>query len=199
MSNRAGLPVAVVHRWLGRLPVSIIYLRDFREIAGGVGFPSLGPDRATSVEGLKQLTSDIGARRIYTYGNSAGAFPALHYGLNVGARAVLCMAGPTTLTREFNEDMPTFGKTLSRGPAEVPEYAVDMRPLYAAAENPPKVLFVYGTGFPRDRRWAENMGGLPSVQLVPIEGLAEHNVVVPSITSGIFPGLLSRFIALGED
>src|SRR5687768_11816941 len=197
--NRPGLPMQLIHRWFGRLPVSIIYLRDFQKLVGGAGYPSLGSNREATVESLKSLISHMGARRIYAYGNSGGSFPALHYGLNLGAKAVLCMAGPTNLTAEFNRNMTAFSRELTEGPLKLPEYAVDMRQLYAVAEQPPRVLYVYGTGFWNDRLWAENMKGLPSVELVPVEDCAEHKIVAEVLRRGLYPDLLRRFMAAGEN
>jgi len=58
-----GLPLNFVHRWLGRLPVSIIYLKDLRELWGACGFPTLGPDRAAALAQLRPAGAEVGRRR----------------------------------------------------------------------------------------------------------------------------------------
>ena len=32
-----GLPLNFIHQWLGRLPTSLVYIKDFRDLAGGCG------------------------------------------------------------------------------------------------------------------------------------------------------------------
>ena len=145
LRNRPGLPTALIHEWLGRLPVSVVYLRDFRKSVGVLGYPSLGPDRRSSVEGLKRLVNDLGGRRIYTFGNSSGTFSALHYGLDLEARAVLCMSGPTTLTREFNADITTSSKSLARAPAEFCRLWSSTCGHFMQSWEATKILYVYGT------------------------------------------------------
>ena len=37
----SGLPLNFIHRWLGRLPASLVYIKDFRNLRGGCRFPTL--------------------------------------------------------------------------------------------------------------------------------------------------------------
>jgi hypothetical protein len=192
--HQIGLPVGLMHRWLGRLPLSIIYLRDFRKLAGGMGYPSLGSDRTSSVRALRSVISHLGAQNIFAYGNCIGVFAALHYGLTLKPRAVLCISGFTNLTPEFNADLVCRNE-FGAYHQNVRDYATDLRSLYAMAENPPKVLLVYGKENAKARKHAENLAGLPTVELIPIENCPEHPVAVKLLKRGLFSNLLERFIA----
>jgi hypothetical protein len=88
-----GLPLNLVHQWLGRLPVSLVYIKDFRDLFGGRGYPSLAPDLRSSVGALRSLVGKLEGKRIYTLGVSHGGYPALHYGLELGAAGALSLAG----------------------------------------------------------------------------------------------------------
>jgi len=44
-AQRAGLPLNMLHRWFGKLPVNLVYLRDFRKVYYLAGVASLGEDR----------------------------------------------------------------------------------------------------------------------------------------------------------
>ncbi len=193
--QRLGLPLGLMHLWLGRLPVSLIYLRDFQKSAGGLGYPSLGPDRATTMKSLRELISRLGAKEIFTFGNSSGVFAALHYGLNLGATATLCTGGVTNLAIESITGTRVESK-MSRLLKNAPEYAVDLRELYAHAEKCPRAIIVYGKECKKDRQQAENMAGFPMVELLPIEDCIEHNVIVHLLSRGIFPALLNRFLGI---
>ena len=59
-----GLPLNFVHQWLGRLPVSLVYIKDFRDLSGALGFPSLAPGRAGSIAALRRIAEELGAKRI---------------------------------------------------------------------------------------------------------------------------------------
>jgi hypothetical protein len=183
--HRLGLPLPLIHRWFGRLPAHLVYLRDFRRLFFMKGVPSLGADRAATAAGLRAIAGSFGARRILCYGNSAGAFAALHYGLCLEADAVLAMSGPTNLSADFNMHLSSRGSA-ARLRASLPEETVDMRRAYAAAERPPRVRLVHSDSHWDDRLQAENMSGLPGAMLQPIEGYAHHNVVAESIRRGLF-------------
>ena len=194
-ASRLGISLDLAHLWLGRLPVNLIYLRDRQRLAGAAGFPSFGPHREAAVEALKSKIAGLGATHILTYGTSAGGFPALYYGLTLGAQCVLALSPTTNLSREFQArigPVPLWSETVR---TEVPDYGPDLRIMYERALQPPIALLAYGEDNSRDAAQSQNMAGLASTELIPISGVADHNVVVPTIASGGFPRLLDRLLA----
>lgn len=188
-----GLPLNLVHQWLGRLPVSMIYLKDFRDLSGACGYPSLGPDRASSVTALRHLADQLNGKHIYTLGVSLGGYAALHYGLELGAAGVLSLAGDTDLTAEFAdrvEPSPAQPDILRHAA----EYAKNLRDLYSSSPHHPRLLLAFSADQSRDRRQAEQMLGLPNVRLIPVEDYPHHNVVDPLIRRGQFLNLLSSLL-----
>jgi hypothetical protein len=195
-ANRLGVPIPIAHGWLGRTPASVVYLRDARGLSGAAGYPSLGTDRPSTVAALGRLVEELGASRVYTYGNSAGVFPAIHYGLALGADATLCMAGRVNLDPGFESVARSRTATPARVLEEVPDYAIDLRPRLEAAESPPRVQLVYGEAHADDRMNAEHLRGLPSVELIPIPGFDNHNVALEMILTGSYAALLHGLFAL---
>lgn len=194
-----GLPLNFVHHWLGRLPASLVYLKDFRNLGGALGYPSLGGDRQASVGALRRMSHDLGATRFYALGVSFGGYAALHYGLQIGAEAVLSLAGWTDLTRD-SSDMPIFDVPFGqRVRDQAPDYACDLQISYAAAERRPRALLAFSAGYPHDRRQAERMARLPGVELVPVRDYSRHNVVDPLIRRREFLPLLLRLISERAD
>ena len=61
--HKPGLPTCIIHRWLGRLPVSLVYLRDYRELSYLAGIRSLGENRGATLDSLRRIAASIGARR----------------------------------------------------------------------------------------------------------------------------------------
>ena len=100
--HEIGPPMPMMHRWLGGLGASVVYLRDFNGCKYLGGIKSLAADRPASLEALRRIVDQLGGRRILCYGNSAGGFGALDYGLALGADAILCMAGATNLDPDAN-------------------------------------------------------------------------------------------------
>jgi len=185
-----GLPINLVHRWLGRLPVNLIYIKDFRDLSGACGYPSLGPDRASSVMALRRLADQFNVNHIYTLGVSLGGYAALHYGLELAAVGVLSLAGDTNLTAEFAElvePSPAQPEILRNAP----EYAKNLHDFYASSQHHPRLFLAFSARQSRDRQQAEQMLGLPNVRLVPVPDYLHHNVVDPLIRRGQFMNLLS--------
>ena len=184
-----GAPLTAMHRWLGRLPASLIYLRDFRRVHFLAGIPELGQDREGTIRALRGMIGEIGGRRILCYGNSAGSFAALDYGAALGAEAVLAAAGPTNLRPEFNAHL-RWMQTADRIQAMVPGAAADMRDVYDGGTMPARVGIAYGEHDWDDRLQAENLAGLPGVELKPVADYLGHNIAMELIRRGGFGELL---------
>jgi hypothetical protein len=179
-----GMPLPAVHRWLGRLPASVVYLRDFRRGFCLDGIRSLGDTRIATVEALRDLASSLGARRIFCIGNSSGAYAALLFGIELYAEATLALAALINLSPDFNNQNTAWWRKI------LPETSVDLRQAYAAADHPPRTLIVHSRDNRDDLRHAECLGGSPGVALYPVEGYAGHNLVVELVRRDEFTKLL---------
>src|SRR5215216_1099341 len=193
-----GLPLNFVHQWLGRLPVSLVYLKDFRDLSGGLGFPSLGSDRSASIAALRCTLEGLDAKRVYTVGVSVGGYAAMYYALELGAAGVLNLAGTTDLTGDFVESLEAVPAVYSRLLSMAPEYAVNLRESYKSATHPPHVLIAFCSDS-SDREQAERMASLPNVELIAVESSAQHNVVDPLIRQGNFFSLLQRLLVTDNE
>src|SRR5437764_209788 len=94
-------PLNFIHQWLGRLSASLVYIKDFRNLGGGCGYPTIGPDRASAIAAFRRIVDEIDGEEIYTLGVSLGGYAAMYYGLELGAAAVLNLAGATDYTSDF--------------------------------------------------------------------------------------------------
>lgn len=189
-AGRLGLPLPLIHRWLGKLPAHLIYLRDFQTCLYAKGISSLGSDFAASVVELRKIVRELKARRILCYGNSAGVFGALQYGVALEAEAVVCLSGLVNISPEFNthSTMSEKRRLLSK---ELPSRGVDpdARRAYQAAQRPPRTLMLFGSSNWDDRIQAEHMASLPTVTLRAVES-AEHNIIIELILRGEFDSVL---------
>lgn len=189
-----GLPVDFMHQWLGRLPASLVYIKDHRELGGGCGYSALGPDRASAIAGLWRIAGEIGGTRICALGVSRGGYAALYYGLKLDAASILSLAGATDYTPDFVKSLGPVSPQYLDLCEHAPDYLRNLGDDYISAPHRPRVLLAYATGQDRDRRHAERMAGPPNVTLVPVE-TAAHNVLVPLIQDGSLLSLLRRLLA----
>ena len=189
-----GLPANFIHQWLGRLPASLVYIKDFRDLSGGCGFPTLGPDRASAIAAFRRIANELGGKRIYTLGVSFGGYAALYYGLQLEAISVLCLGGATDNTPEFVNTQGPVPPAYLRLWDRAPDYARNLREICESALHTTRILIAYSAGYPRDRQQAERVAGLPNVELVQVD-YAQHNVVEPLIRQREFLPLLYRFLS----
>jgi hypothetical protein len=196
-AQRAGLPLCMIHRWFGRLPASLVYLRDFQNLLylGGIG--SLGQSRAATLASLRRIAASLGARRVLCYGNSGGVFAALHYGLVLNAEAVLCLSGLTNISPDFNTHLRSAA-SVARLNRYLPQEMVDLRSAYRNAKRPPLARIVYAEHNWDDRLHAEYMGDLPTVKLQPVPNTTNHNVITDLIDRGEYECLLDWLIFSNE-
>jgi hypothetical protein len=182
-SHHAGIALSIAHRWFRRLPASLVYLRDFRRLFFREGVPTLGAGREATVAKLREIIRSLGASRVLCFGNSSGAFAALHYGLDLSARTVLSLSG---FSRLVFEALPRDLRSNNYRNHPISKQPIDLRELYSRVANPPTALLFYGDGHPHDRAQAEHMAGIKNAKLVPVENCATHMVQIELIRRGAF-------------
>ena len=188
-----GLPLCVVHRWFGRLPVSLIYLADLEFTLYLDGIRSLAPNREATLTALRDFIASLGCRRILCFGDSAGGFSALHYGLDLAAAAVLVFGATTNIRPEFNAKLR---QKRSVGPLyeKLPGRSIDLRALFAAASRPPRTMLVYAEQNWDDRLHAFHLSSLSNVTLRKVANYPKHNVTVELIRRGDYQSLLDWLV-----
>src|SRR5258708_7786464 len=165
----------LLHQFLRPFPWHIVYLRDERACFHLAGLNGLGRDYAGTIEGLRQLTERLGARTIHCMGGSSGGYPALRFGLDLGARSVMVFSAPTTLVEaDWYEIYRPLLRPLQ---AAAPHMASDLMPLYAAAAHRPRAILCYGGQHEIDRDQAVRMQNIPDVELLEIENYERHDTL----------------------
>ena len=189
---RLGMPLNAFHRWAGRMPAHLIYLRDFRDefFLDGVGAIDGGLGR--TLEFLRQAVNELGARRILCYGFSVGGFAALHYGLLLHAARVLALGAPVDLQPGANLFL-RWARAARRLHKEHPGLRLNMAHEYRTAPTPPRVSLMYGEDNWDDRLHAERMRDCAFANLRPVAQFAGHNPVIELIRRGEFQSVLQEF------
>ena len=191
--HRIGMPLPMLHRWLSGWPVSLIYLRDRRNLGYLGGVEAMGPDLGATLAELRRQIDALGARRVVCYGHSIGGYGALRYGLELGAEAVVCLAGLVNLNPGFNIGL-NYGGAAGRIRAIFPDEPLDLRLLHRAAARPPRTWMVYAEHNWDDRLHAEQMAGLRGVSLVQVDDAEGHNVALDLMRAGTFDRLIDQAV-----
>jgi hypothetical protein len=181
------------HPLMNRLGIHLIFLKDSVRCFSLCEIARLGPGFDANLARLKLILGELEATSVFCLGTSAGAFPALKFGLELDALGVLAFSGTPSLNIEDDA-----GATLAKYPqlralsTKAPHLATSMVTEYASRPAYPSVTMVYGGNNKRDAFFASLMEGMPGVKLAPIEGFAGHGAFKESLSKGIFPELLDR-------
>ncbi len=186
------------HQLFNRKHVHLIFLRDGQRCFSMCEIERLGPTYETNLSRLKLILSELEATSVYCLGVSAGAYPAIKFGLDLEAQSVLAFSGTPSLKLE---DDP--GATMAKYPQLMQIYkkarhlALNMAEEYAKSPTHPSVTMVYGEKNKRDAFFASGMPGVAGVKTVPINGFSGHGTFTESISRDIFSTLLDELF-IGE-
>jgi hypothetical protein len=181
-AQKMGMPLNLIHRWFGTLRAHVIYLRDYQGFNYDRGIQALAPDLPGTLQKLRDVIADLNGRRVVCYGNSLGGYGALRYGLELRSEAVLSFAGPTNLAPDFLDARWREQGRVSPG--------LNLRPLYEAANDPPRAHLVYAEHHASDRAQAGNFSGLPTVSVETVPGAADHDVFLHVLFEGRYERLI---------
>lgn len=172
----------------------ILFLKDPDRIGFSLGTPALADRHDDMAPALERCMDMLGIRRFHVLGTSSGGFSALHFARTAGASAALALSPWTEcawlLDRVQTQDPENQRDEIcGRGPAQP-----DLVALFAAPSPAPPIPMhlAYGADNAFDRQQAERMSGCPGVQLHPLDGCAQHDILGPLIASGAMQGLLER-------
>lgn len=188
--HRIGMPLPMMHRWLSRWPVNLIYLRDLKSLGYMAGIEGLGPDLDGALGALQGEIQKLGARRVVCYGHSLGGYGALRYGLELGAEAVVLLSGVVNLDPAFNAGLHYAGAA-RRLRAAFPDEVLDLKQPYLGSARPPAVYAVYAEHNWDDRIQAEHLADLDGVVTIETAGSKTHNTAVELMRAGRFDDLIS--------
>lgn len=194
LANQAMMPISIFDRFFAALDCTALYIRDNQRLLGNAGIKSVGETFEDTVRYLRNKISELGGRRLMIVGSSAGGFPALRYGLELGAEKILCFSGPTNVTAEFAADdgrVALVAKRLEIFPPEV----LDMKPHVIKANGRSQIHLVYGDAHAQDTMHALHLQGCPEVHFHPLAGLKGHGSILELLQQR---GLLPLLIQLTE-
>ncbi len=190
-AQRFWLSMQAMHRILRGFGCHLVYVRDFSASYYLAGDPARGLDYDGLVNEVREAARSLGASRLFCIGNSAGAYGAMRFALDLGAEAALGFATPTNPA-----DLPVMRAAMARHHQKLATAgrSADLRQLFAASPSPPRAILCYGADHDGDREQAELMAGLPTVRLLPSPGIATHNVIARHLRDGSFQAMVAAML-----
>lgn len=174
--------------------INTIFVSDPQRLFMLGGFASVG-EYWTSIGWLKDLKHAWGIENFYCLGLSGGGYPAIRYGLDLGARRVLTFAAPTEITPTITQTDKRATALANRVLMRKPHMCVNLRAEIARfGTDAPQIINYYGADMREDSYHARNIEGLPTVSLRPVANLDSHAVIAWLKQSGSFREILQEFL-----
>lgn len=174
--------------------VNALFVSDPQRLFMLGGFASIGEYWQT-IGWIKDLKQAWGIDHLYCLGLSGGGYPALRYGLDLGATRILTFAAPTIITPTITETDKRATALAHRVLTRRPHMCVNLRDEIAArGAAAPEIINYYGADMPEDAHHARNIEGLPTVSSRPVDGLASHGVIGWLKQNGVFRDILKEFL-----
>lgn len=201
-NDRVSMPLTVFDRYLAALPVTVIYLKDFKRLRFLAGIRSLSSGDTTgeqeTIRALRRLLADLAIERLCTLGNCDGGFAAIRYGIELGAERVLAFSPPTHApgdsSMEF-EQARNFKR--SRLMALGLDSRSDLRGFLESRSWSARIDIFYEDQDPRDGPHALRLEGLPGVHLHPHSALSNHHRLRDlALESGDFCAVLADLLSV---
>jgi tetratricopeptide (TPR) repeat protein len=179
---------------VNRTRINAMFVSDPQRLFMLGGFASVG-DYAATIAWLKALREAWSLENFYCLGLSGGGYPALRYGLDLGARRVLTFAAPTQITPGITAIDKRATALAHRVLTRKPDMCVNLRDEIAKhGDAAPEIINYYGTEMAEDAYHARNIEGLPTVISRGVAGLDSHAVIRWLKDSGSFRDILSEFL-----
>jgi hypothetical protein len=158
-------------RFLSTLDLTTVYLRDFNQLRYLLGIRSLGQDYKSTLAALRDMLNRLGAKRLCTIGNCAGAFAAIRYGVELGADRIIAFEPLSNSPRDSRTTIEEARNFMSsRLEASVPSDMTDLIPFLETRRHSAKIEVLYPDEEGFFRSQALRLGGLPGVRLHPQTG-----------------------------
>jgi hypothetical protein len=192
-----GCPLPLIHCYLGRLGVHLLYLRDHDNLFYLNGQRRDHYNFVQTLERIRALSEQHGAKRFQTIGTSSGGFGALHWGIELLAERIVSLAGPTDLRHilaNLRERQAALGIP---EPYRANTWAADAVSRLRQPGPQPRFHLIYAAENTNDVRFAQNLGYplAPHISVEALQGSDAHNVLIPILEQDRLASLLMHLVA----
>lgn len=183
-ARQLGGPLPLMHRWLARLGVSIVYLVDTDWSFYLGPLRGLGVTLDEKSAALHDLMRQMGGRSCCCLGNSGGGFGALLLAPRLGASRTLAYSPPSVIRESLDRVqavVPDLGGMLA------PDGTISLADQFARLGRVPPARIYYPAANAHDRAEAAHLDGIAGLSLRPVDGVEEHNLIPFMVSHGLLP------------
>jgi tetratricopeptide (TPR) repeat protein len=198
-NDAVSMPLPLFDRYLAKLDITAIYLKDFKRLRFLTGIGSLSDDYQGTLLALQQTLGRMGIKRICTLGNCDGGFAAIRYGIELGAVRIVAFGAPTHSSQESLPKIEQARNFMNnRLAAKVPAAMMDLKPFLENREHNSQLELYYEQEDARDSIQALHLAGLPGTRLHPQPGLSNHYLLRRlALKHEDFSGFLGDLLTVG--
>nr|WP_115094495.1 polysaccharide pyruvyl transferase family protein [Synechococcus sp. UW106] len=189
------LPFYLSKRLLQGRQINTIYLRDPYSLNYRKGIPGYGKNIEDFIEAIGKVCNTLEATKLITLGVSASAYVGLKFAIKHQATHHFSLAGlykPDSIRIGGQKRIKRQHKGLFGEPIEYEEVYEQV-----VSKSSPKVVHFIGDSFRPDIERAESLKS-PNCNVVKIENVASHNVIMRAVTSGLLMRELDRALETNE-
>lgn len=183
MARQFGCPLPLIHQWFRGLDCSLVYLFDVQATYYLGGVPGLAETLQGTAERLRGLADEIGAESTFCIGNSGGGFGALLYGPLVGARRSLSLSPPTVIRESL---APLCARLPQLQSLVSADGTISLAAFHRQSSVRPQARVYFPAENPHDSEEAKGLAGLAGLEVRPVAGVKDHNLVPVLVSRGSF-------------
>jgi hypothetical protein len=190
---RFWLSLNALHLFLRKLNANVVYLSDHTACMYLNGLASVAPSYDQMVDMLREQLRELGDNDLHVLASSAGGFVGLRTAIDLKAQSFAGMSIRTTLASKSSQMAPVLRYAVAR--CRDPSMLVNLRDMVVASDQPRRIQLYCGESNPVDRAHAENLQGIPRVDVIHLKAYRPHDAISGLIARGEFEPMLRRFVA----
>ena len=192
MHNNFWVSCPVLHCLLPTGTVSVLYLKDPREMMYLCGLQTYGATFAALADGIRSVARELAINDIRVAAFSSGGYAALLMASLLEANAYLGFSVRTDLspTSPLPTDRYVMRKALRDAAAA---HLIDLKPMLRERASPKRGILYYGNLARIDVAHARHLADLPDFIVKEVPN-TWHNTIVTLLADGTFEGILRRFL-----
>jgi hypothetical protein len=192
MHNDFWVSYPVLHCLLPTETVSVLYLKDPREMMYLCGLETYGATFDSMTEGIRSVARELAISDIRIAAFSSGGYAALLVASMLEASGYLGFSIRTDLSPASQLPMDHYVMREDlRQTAEARLF--DLKPILQERAAPKRGSLYYGKVAKIDADHAKHLADLPNFIIKEVPG-AWHNTIVSLLADGTFQGILQRFL-----
>ncbi|RAU19181.1 hypothetical protein DN062_02625 [Nitrincola tibetensis] len=188
VARRFAVSLTLLDRFFAGYGVAVVHLVDKEDSYYLNGISGQGGSFESSVEKLREIAKGYGAKRIITFGHSAGGTAALHYGIALDASNILAYTPVGNLSIDFFDRHADYRNRpqIRKVNQVVSANRLDIKPHLERSNFKGQIDLYAGEYCVKDLVHVDYLSGMSQVAIHSVKDVAIHAVIAPAVLNGSF-------------